>query len=71
MVKLSGNKARQGRRGTRVLVILVVGLALAMLVWWGAEWYGEAIAPEEPMGEAPQEQVGEPEQPATPQQAPQ
>lgn len=56
MVKLTENKARQGRLGLPVLVILVVSLLLAMVVWWGVELYGTAIAPDEPIGSAPQEQ---------------
>lgn len=47
MVKLSENKARQGRLGMPVLIILLVSLVLAMAVWWGVELYGTAIAPEE------------------------
>ena len=53
MLKVPENKARQGRRGLPVLIVLVVGLLLAMLVWWGVEMYGEAIAPEQPVGETP------------------
>ena len=41
--KIPTNKARQGRWGTQVLVVLVVGLALAGAVWLGLEFYGEAI----------------------------
>lgn len=47
MVKLSENKARQGRLGRPVLIVLLVSLALAMIVWWGVELYGTAIAPNE------------------------
>ena len=47
MVKLSENKARQGRLGRPVLIVLLVSLILAMIVWWGVEQYGTAIAPEE------------------------
>lgn len=36
-------KARQGRRGWQVLVVLACGLILAGLVWFGVEIYGEAI----------------------------
>ncbi len=43
---LPEDKARQGRRGFPVLVILIVGLVLAALVWWGAHYYGLAVAPE-------------------------
>ncbi len=41
--KISTNKARQGRWGAHVLLVLVVGLALAGVVWLGLEFYGEAI----------------------------
>ncbi len=41
--KISATKAKQGRRGIQVLYVLVVGLALAVLVWVGLEFYGEAI----------------------------
>lgn len=58
MVKLSENKARQGRLGRPVLIILVVSLLLAMAVWWGVELYGDAIAPEQPVGESPQDPAG-------------
>lgn len=44
MVKrIPANKARQGRRGTQVLLVLVVGLALAGAAWLGLEFYGGAI----------------------------
>ena len=47
MVKVPENKARQGRLGRPVLIVLLVSLVLAMIVWWGVEQYGLAIAPEE------------------------
>jgi len=55
MVKIPEEKARQGRLGRPVLLVLVVSLLLAMVVWWGVELYGTAIAPEEPVGSAPQD----------------
>lgn len=38
-------RARQGLLGKPVLLVLIGGLALAMIVWWLAEMYGVAIAP--------------------------
>lgn len=36
-------KAKQGRWGGQVLVVLVVGLLLTLAVWIGVGSYGEAI----------------------------
>jgi len=47
------NKARQGRRGWPVLIVLVCALVLVMLVWAGVGIFGDAIAPEDPVGGAP------------------
>jgi len=41
--KISATEARQGRRGTQILMVLVVGLVLAGAVWLGLEFYGESI----------------------------
>ena len=41
-------KAKQGRWGGRVLLILVGSLLLAALVWIGVELYGRAISPDLP-----------------------
>jgi hypothetical protein len=38
-------KAKQGRTGTHILIVLVVGLILASIVWLGVEIYGDAIDP--------------------------
>lgn len=46
--EIDAEKVRQGRNGPRMLLVLLGGLALAMLVWWGVETYGVAIAPDEP-----------------------
>lgn len=59
---VSPEKARQGRWGWPVLIVLVVALILVMIVWWGVEIYGDAITP------SGEEQVGDPatvEEPAT------
>ena len=40
---LSTDKARQGRRGFPVVIVLVCGQLLAMAVWWGVEIYGESL----------------------------
>lgn len=42
------DKARQGRWGWQVLMVLVGALFLAALAWWAAETYGEAIDPPAP-----------------------
>lgn len=42
---MSATEARQGRRGTPVLMVLVAGLILALLAWGAAEWWGKATAP--------------------------
>ena len=47
-VEIESEKARQGRNGPRVLIVLICGLLLAMLVWWGVETYGVSIAPDTP-----------------------
>lgn len=40
---IPATEARQGRRGTQILMVLVVGLALAGAVWLGLEFYGKSI----------------------------
>jgi len=41
--QISGNRAKQGRSGHRVLLVLVIGLALAGMGWFALEFYGESI----------------------------
>lgn len=40
---IDAREARQAERGYPVLLILAAGLFLAVAVWAGTEWYGEAI----------------------------
>ena len=42
------DRARQGRWGSHVLMILVVGLLLAAGAWAVAEFYGASIEPSQP-----------------------
>lgn len=49
--KLPESKAKQGRRGLPVLIVLIAALLLAAIAWWGAEIYGYVIAPENPTGD--------------------
>lgn len=45
----TGREARQGRLGRPVLIVLVAGLVLAFVAWFGAEMWGEATdAPPDP-----------------------
>jgi len=55
-VKVSPTEARQGRKGTHLLTILVVALILAGIVGWAVGIFGGAIEPEDPVGGAPTEQ---------------
>ena len=57
--EINTNRARQGQRGYNVLVVLVAALVLVMIVWGGVYYYGEAIAPEDPVGDANLEEPAE------------
>lgn len=48
--ELPETKARQGRRGTPVLMVLIAALLLGGLVWLIASIYGFAIRPANPVG---------------------
>lgn len=41
--RIPTNKARQGKWGLQMLLVLVVALALTGAVWLGLEFYGETI----------------------------
>jgi hypothetical protein len=51
------DKARQGRRGTHVLIVLIVSLMLAAGAWTIAEFYGEATDPPNPGQAEPTDQT--------------
>lgn len=46
-VRVSATEARQGFLGRPVLMVLVISLALVMLAWAAAEFWGTSIAPDE------------------------
>jgi len=58
VTKLDDEKARQGRRGTPVLMILIAALALCVVVFIGVQIYG-ASQPDSSIG-AGSETTGEP-----------
>lgn len=39
----TAQEARQGRRGVPILLVLVIGLVLAVIAWWGVGFYGARI----------------------------
>lgn len=45
MLGMDPERARQGRLGRPVLIVLVASVALALIVWAGVEIWGEAIEP--------------------------
>ncbi|HEU4987346.1 MAG TPA: hypothetical protein VFT89_09805 [Rhizobiaceae bacterium] len=47
--RLREEKAKQGRRGFPVLLVLICGLLLAAAVWWGVEIYGQRIDEQQPV----------------------
>jgi hypothetical protein len=49
--ELPPKKARQGRLGFPVLLVLVAAFVLLAIGWWAVEMYGEAIDPVEPAAE--------------------
>lgn len=49
MSKLDPNEARQGKKGTPVLIVLIAGLALAVIAFIGMGFFG-ASQPDENIG---------------------
>lgn len=46
--ELDPKDARQGRSGSRVLIVLVIGLILVGIVWLVADLYVINVSPDEP-----------------------
>jgi hypothetical protein len=44
-IEETATEARQGRKGTPVLKVLIAALILAALAWGGTEWWGESTDP--------------------------
>ena len=61
---MSATEARQGRRGSPVLMVLIAGLVLAMLAWGAAEWWGQATEPPAEQTATPPAGSTTPENPA-------
>ena len=45
MTKIQPERARQGKLGRPVLLVLVASIVLALIVWAGVEMWGQAIEP--------------------------
>ncbi|OWV96407.1 hypothetical protein ATY81_03015 [Rhizobium sp. R72] len=63
---ISPVKARQGRMGTRVLMVLIVALALAFIVWIPVEIWGKKEAAEVVSQQPGQQIQSQQPAPATP-----
>ena len=58
MKEIPENKARQGRSGTRVFIILIAALVLLAIGWAAVEFYGEAIDENTPRSDQSQTNTG-------------
>ena len=47
MKEIPPQKARQGKKGRPVLIVLISSLIIVLLVWFGAEIYGSYISKSE------------------------
>ncbi|MBS9722522.1 hypothetical protein JYU29_17645 [Tianweitania sp. BSSL-BM11] len=54
---VSPDKARQGKLGQPVLIVLICALVLAAVAWFGAEMFGQSIDPEPDNAVAPSTQT--------------
>lgn len=46
--RIKEEKAKQGRWGMRLFIILIVGTVLAIVALWGAVRYNDAATPRDP-----------------------
>ena len=46
--QIKGERAKQGRWGVHILIVLVVGTILAIAVLWGAARYNHDTTPRQP-----------------------
>lgn len=46
--KITEEKAKQGRWGVHLLIVLIVGVVLAVAVLWGAARYNNDTTPRQP-----------------------
>lgn len=55
--KVATDKARQGKLGQPVLVVLIAALVLAAIAWFAAEMFGQSIDPQPDNAPAPSTQT--------------
>jgi flagellar basal body-associated protein FliL len=55
--KVSTDKARQGKRGSPVLIVLIAALVLVAIAWFAAEMFGQSIDPQPDNAVAPSTQT--------------
>lgn len=66
----SGTQARQGLKGRPVLVVLIAGMALALLAWLGAQMWAESTDAPATNSTTPPAQDQSSTQPTTPSSEP-
>ena len=55
--KVSTDRARQGKAGRPVLLVLISALVLVAIAWFAAEMFGQSIDPEPDNAPAPSTQT--------------
>jgi hypothetical protein len=55
--KIATDKARQGKSGRPVLMVLISALVLVAIAWFAAEMFGQSIDPEPDNAPAPSTQT--------------